>query len=327
MPYVTDTSPKPDAYLSDVFVNGLQAPGKFIADTVFTPVDIEAGSGKVLKYLPGSLLRDEVKPRPLNGDPERDDISTQDVAYVAEEYGLESRIDRRTLANVPDPAAHEQIVTMQNAQKHRIRRDRLWVQNFFTTSVWTTERAGVSSGPTGTQFLQFDQAGTDPIEFIDGELDALEVATGGHRPNTLTLGADAFRVIKNHSAVIDRIKHTERGVVTEEILASLMGLDEVRVARAVYNSANEGAADSFSYIANTKSMLLTYSDREATIGIPTAGLILRWTGVVPGGAAAGGFIERVQEQGKGYVKVIGTSAWGFTLVSADLGAFYSAAVG
>ena len=48
------------------------------------------------------------------------------------------------------------------------------------------------------------------------------------------LGASAYSALKEHPAVLDRIKYTQSAVVTPEILRQLLDFDELYVGDAVY---------------------------------------------------------------------------------------------
>src|SRR6185436_8618349 len=98
---------------------------------------------------------------------------------------------------------------------------------------------------------------SDPIGDIDLYKDYMHERTG-FMPNTLVLGAAVKRTLRSHPDIADRIKYTQVGIADEAMLASLFEVDNVVVARGIYNAADEGATDDFQYIANRDSMLLAY---------------------------------------------------------------------
>ena len=55
----------------------------------------------------------------------------------------------------------------------------------------------------------------------------------GMRPNVAIMTPDVERVLANNSLVLDRIKYTQRGIVTRDLLASLFGADNAYVLSAV----------------------------------------------------------------------------------------------
>lgn len=54
------------------------------------------------------------------------------------------------------------------------------------------------------------------------------------RPNVCVIGASAYSALKEHPAVLDRIKYTQSAVITPELLRQLLDFDELYVGDAVY---------------------------------------------------------------------------------------------
>lgn len=78
-----------------------------------------------------------------------------------------------------------------------------------------------------------DKSNSDPI----GQLETGRAAARddmGRDPNTLVLGYDAYRELKNHPAILELIKYSQKAVVTAELLASLLDFDRVLVGKGVY---------------------------------------------------------------------------------------------
>lgn len=81
-----------------------------------------------------------------------------------------------------------------------------------------------------------DWTGTSqPIQVIETAKEAVRAATG-KRPNTVVMGAQVFAKLRNHPVIIDRIKYTGRDTATEELLASLFGVERVVVGDAIYSN-------------------------------------------------------------------------------------------
>lgn len=80
---------------------------------------------------------------------------------------------------------------------------------------------------------QWSDPASTPIAAIEAAKDAVRGQTG-RKPNTLVLSAAAFKSLKTHATIVDRIKYTSREVATPELLASLLGLDRVVVGEGVY---------------------------------------------------------------------------------------------
>lgn len=77
-------------------------------------------------------------------------------------------------------------------------------------------------------------ATSDPTDDIETGKEAVR-ALIGRRPNTAIVAAAVFAKLKQHPAILDRIKYTGRDSVTTDLLANLWGLQRVAVGDAVYS--------------------------------------------------------------------------------------------
>lgn len=316
-----------DRFLTSFSLQYVQDRSVFIAQRCASVVQVQKQTDKYVIYDRGYFWRDEVVPRPLGGRPEQVGYKLDEGLYSAVEYALEHVVDDRQRANVDDPIRLDELAATLLTQKHMIKQDRVWAQRFFTTGKWTTEVNGVASSPTaGTSFLFFDDAQSDPIGTIDYYKDVINEQTG-FMPNTLVLGAGVKRTLRSHPDIADRIKYTQTGIADEDVLSKLFEVDNVMVARSVYNSAAEGAANSFSYITDPKAMLLCYIDPNAGLNSPTAIVNWAWTGLMPGVTnAVGGVIERGRDDRAHSDYFQGRMAWDLSVVAQDLGLFFSDAI-
>jgi hypothetical protein len=313
----------------------------YVATKVFptVPVSLQASSYKI--YPRGYFLQDQVHPRPEGGVPREVEYRTQKGSYYTEEEGLRAKIDKNEAANwVGDRDPRQNKIDLLTSQ-HMIHRERKWAQAYFRTGVWTVNRAGVASGPTGTQFVQHGAA-TNIVDFWIGEADAMALATGV-RPNTLILGRDLLRGYRNNQGVIDAIKYTQRGVVSQDLLAELFELDNVFSPTGTYNTVAGEVIDpttllpvpraSYAWLLESKSALLCYSAPNAGLNGVTAGVHFAWNQVgatnfgANGPAGGGGFNTAVYRGVWDYGEWFDVlQAWTPAIVAPDLGQFYSAVV-
>lgn len=315
-----------DSYLTNFSVMYVQDQSVFISQRAASNIPVVKQTDMYVTYDRGYFWRDDVVPRPLGGRPQQVGYKVEDDTYSAVEYALEHVIDDRQRANADDPISLDENATILLTQKNMIKQDRVWCQRFFRTGVWGTDYQGVASSPGTGQFLVFTDPSSEPIAVIDAAKDAMARATG-FMPNTLVLGAGVKRVLRSHPDLNDRIKYTQRGVVDDGILASLFEVETVITARSVYNSAAEGAANSFQFIADEESMWLGYIDPNPATNSPTAIGLFSWTGLIPGFTnQIGGVIERGRDERAHSDYFQGRMAWDMKLVASDLGIFFNKAV-
>jgi len=314
-----------DRYLTTFSVNYVQDARNFVAQRASSVIPVMKQTDKYVVYERGYFWRDEVKSRPLGGRPEQTAYKVSEGTYSAIEYGLEHVVDDRQRANTDEPIRLDENAATLLTQKHMIKQDRTWATNFFTTGIWTNDVTGVISSPGANQFLQFADAASDPIGVIDQYKDAIHERTG-FMPNTLILGAAVKRQLRSHPDIADRIKYTMVGIADEDLLARLFEVQNVVVARSIYNAANEGATDNFSYIVDENAMLLCYIDPNPGLDSPTAVGLFAWTGLFPGATnAIGGVMERGRDDRAHSDYFQYRMAWDLKVVAADLGVFFAAA--
>lgn len=329
MPQPTAQQLHVDRYLTNVAVAWSQSSSNFIADKVFPTVPVLKESDLYAIYEKGFFYRDELKPRPLGGRPAQIGYEVEHGRYNCTEWSAEHPIDDRVRANADQPLDPDLAAMRLLTTQALIRRDKIWVEKFFTTGVWGVDWTGATSGGKEAEhtFNQFDaSSATDPIQFFDQRKIDMGSKTG-YMPNTLVLGADVYRVVKNHEKVIDRIKYTQRGIVTPEILAELFDVERVLIPFGVQNSAKEGAANSIDFIVGRKDALLVYTAPAPSISDPSGGYTFAYTGLIPGLTNAfGGVIERGREELAHSDIIQIRAAYDVQIVASDLGEFFHEAV-
>ena len=177
-------------------------------------------------------------------------------------------------------------------EKALIRRERKWVSKVLTSGVWSSDWAGVASGPTGNQFVQWDQSAATPFTFIRQRSRAIQLVTG-KKPNVLVLSNDVYDTLIQNDEIIDLYRYVEGGLVSEQNLREVFDVERIVVPMAFYNTAKEGSANSFAWTAPTKTAWLGYIAPRASLQTPTAVSMFAWQGLLNGVAnAQGGVITR-----------------------------------
>jgi len=313
-----------DRWLTTFSSNFVQDARQFIATRAASVIPVLKQTDAYVTYDRGYFWRDEAQPRPLAGRPVQVGYKVGSDTYNATEYALEHVVDDRQRANVDDPIRLDEAATTLLTQKLMIKQDRLWCQRFFKPGVWTTNIVGINSTPVGgSTVLRWNNANSTPIEDIDLLRDLVQQQTG-FMPNTMVLGAAVRRFLRSHPDIADRIKYTQTGIADEDVIGKLFEIDNVVVARSVYNAAAEGAADNFTFIADQKGLWLGYIDPNPGLDSPTAIANFAWTGLIPGVTnTLGGVVERGRDDRAHSDYFQGRMAFDLKQVSADLGVFVS----
>lgn len=323
MPNPTHSSVHIDRPLTNISVAYQQVQNSYIADKVFPRVPVRKQSDKYFKYTKGDWFRSEAALRPPSTESAGSGYRLTSDNYYAEKYAVHKDIDAELRANADAPINPDREATLWVTEQLLLKRDKLWAANYFNTGIWATDLTGVSSGPTSGQFLQWDAAGSDPIVDIANAQVAMQETTG-KMPNVLILGPYVFTALRNNAAIIDRIKYTQRGVLTVELLAQLFNVNRVLIANATENTAGEGAAESMSYIFG-KQALLCYAAPNPGLMTVSGGYIFTWSGLL-GAGAFGTRISRFELPNIKSDRVEGEMAFDMKLVAADMGTFFDSAV-
>lgn len=276
---------KPNRYLTNMSMACFADPRDHVATSIFPICPVENSTGYFYKFEKGDLARDNVARKPEFGKVMPAKMGHTDDTYKCKVDQIIVGIDQiRALdyqrAGVPgaiDPRRNKvRFVTEQQL----LHLDILFAENFFKTGVWDNEFTGISKGtPSAKQFLKFTDANFDPVNFFDARKREIKLA-GRRMPNKLSLGYDSFVALKNHPDILERVKYTgssaNPAIVNENILAQVLGFEEVKVLEATYNAAEEGQPDDMRFVCESDGALMTYTTNAPTLDEPSAGYIFTW---------------------------------------------------
>lgn len=312
-----------DAILTQLSVAYIQDQADFIAGEVAPLIPVQKQSDRYFVYNKDDWFRDEAQVRApgtesAGGGYELDNTPN----YFAPLWAFHVDVDDQTADNADTPLRPYEDAQLFVTQRLLLRRERQWASQFFTTGVWGTDLTGVTSGPTAGQFVQWDQALSNPmVDVMNAKAKVLEQT--GFEPNVMAVGYRTFNALANNPQVLDRIKYTQRGVVTADLLTELFGVKKFLVGKATVNLAGVGQASNFSLV-HGQSALLAYVAPNPGLRIPSASYTFAWTGLLGSGAFANR-ISRFRMEWLKSDRVEGEMAFAMKLTGSDLGVFFSGA--
>jgi hypothetical protein len=311
-----------DRALTNVSIAYLQDASAFIADKIFPIVKVKRQSDVFYIYNKGDFMRDEAQVRGAATESAGGDYGVEAAdPYYCRKHAFHKDVTPEERANYDEPLDADTDAAQFVSQKMLIRREMEWASKFFKTGVWGTEITGKESAPGENETIQWNQPTSDPIKDIT-EASVKMASETGFKPNKLVLSPYAFNALKNHEDILDRIKYTQKGIVTTDLLATLFEVDEVHVAWAVVNSAIKGAKDSVDFIYG-KNALLCYSAKAPALRTPSAGYIFAWTGLEGSGAYGNRIVRLPMDMlGLGTERIEGEIAFDVKKVCGDLGIFF-----
>lgn len=320
MPQPTQNQVHINAPLTNLSIR-YQQEAAFIAERVFPGVNVRKQSDVYFTFDRGDWFRTEAKLRPPATESAGDGYELGDDTYFCHVYALHKDVDDQVRANADTPLAPDREATEFVTNGLLLKRDLDWASSYFGAGIWTTDLDGVAATPTAGQFLQWNDAASDPIIDVATYQDIVLQATG-KKPNVLVISQPVFTQLKNNPSIIERIKYTQRGVVTLELLASLLEVDEVIVAGAINNIAEEGAADDMQFIIG-KGALLVYRAPSAGLNTVSGGYTFKWTGYSGRGGTA---VSRFRMDKLKADRVEGEMTYDMKVIAPDVGVFFATAI-
>jgi hypothetical protein len=317
----------PQPTLSDVHVNrpltdlsfAYQVELETVADKLFPNVPSQHKSDTYYTYPKGNWFRLQATKRAPGTESAGSGYEVSTDTFSCDVFALHKDVDDQIRSNA-DPvfnldAEAARFVTQQLTLK----REYDFAQTFFTTGIWT----GSSTGSDITPSTKWDAASGDPIKDIRTQIDAMQGKTG-IRPNKMVFGKRAWQVIMDNAAVIDRIKYSSSNDnptnASQAAFAKILGLEQILIAGAVYNSAKEGAADSMGFMFTSDSALLCYAAPSPGLLTPSAGYTFSWNQYL---AAANSLrISRFRMDKLRSDRIEGEMAYDMKQVAADLGCYF-----
>jgi hypothetical protein len=324
MPQPTQQSVHIDAILTNISVAYMQSASNFVSTQVFPLVPVDKQSNKFFKYTKNDWFRDEAQVRADATESAGGGYNLSTDSYSAQVWAFHKDVGDQTRANADAPINLDREAAEFVTSRILLRQEIDWQTTFFTTGVWGTDYTGVASSPSTNQFIKWsDYANSDPLEDIEAAKEQI-LSTTGFEANTLVLGYQTFRKLKNHPDLVDRIKYTSSNVITEEMMARMFQVDRVLVTKAVKATNNEGATGAYSFV-HGKAAMLCYSAPNAGLLQPSAGYTFGWTGVSGGiGATIG--TSRFRMESLKSERIEAEAAWAHKVVASDMGTFFTAAV-
>ncbi len=304
-----------DAALTDYSVALYQEESKFVARQ-FSPVQgVAKKSDKYFITTQADLLRTDAQKRaPGTRSAERTFTMSTDT-YDCDVFSIAYNVSEQVRSN-SDPAVdieRSAAKVLMNDILMRMEVD--FAAAAFVTGVW---------GTSATPAVTWDDASSTPIEDFATAIDTIEAATG-FTPNTLLLGGAVWRELRHHPDIIARLPDNSLRVAQTADLGAILDFDRVLVAKAIRNTADEGATASISRINTDSNAVVAFVDPNAGIDSATAMKTFTWSGLI--GGAEGIRTKRFEvpvEDALPRVEV--DAAYDFKIVTSSLGYAFITAV-
>jgi hypothetical protein len=163
--------------------------------------------------------------------------------YFAVEHALQIAVTDEERDNADTPFAPDQDGTELVTAKILLGRE-VAIKNMVTTAA--NFNSGNTTTLSGTSQWS-DYVNSNPISDIRTAFRAIN-AQIFMDPNYAVVPYQVMSILEDHPDFIERIKYSERAILTEDIIASIFGIPRVTVPSVGLNTAALGSAVSLSYL-------------------------------------------------------------------------------
>lgn len=262
---------------------------ELVGEVLMPTVEIDKEAGKIPKF--GRLaFRLPSTVRNLRGTSNRldpEDITAIDVAL--EEHDVEYAIDYRE--------ENEAIFSLRQFALNTTQ-DVIALGREKEVATLALDESKYDAGNkvtlSGTSKITSKQA--DIFAMFDTGIRAVKRAIG-RKPNVCVIAGDVWAALKEHPAVIEKLKYSQVAIVTPEVFAKLIGIDTVKIGEAVYEESSQ-LKDIWSDAIVLAYVAPRSAERKGTVYEPSYGYTVRRQG--------GLFVDTYKENG-GKLEVIRTT--------------------
>lgn len=307
-----------DKYLTNFSVELMQSETVFKAHRILPTVPVRQRSDFFRIYDQGAFLKPQMKPLADGSQTAAMDYSYTEGQYAIKVWGLHKDTGPMAYANADDDLNLDRRTVAALTRQGLLHQEVEWFNAFFGTGKWSTDLTGVSGTPSAGEFLQFNDAASDPIGVVKSAITQQQILSGGFRPNTLVMPREVFDVLTDHPDIIarlDRGQTTGTAIANEDALAALFGLQSVVVLDAVVNQTGDNE------ILGGKGMLLMYQDGNAGLESPTAAVRFEWTRLSDYMTIGNAIYRYEHPLAEGTIRHEIKQAFDYRIVAPDMGTF------
>ena len=223
----------------------------YIADQVMPVVPVKKESDKYYKYTRNWKLPQSKRAAGAEANEVEWNVTTD--TYSCEEYALKDLIPDRVRDNADNPLSLDVDSTENLTDLIQLGREKRIADIVFAAGSFGAQTSALS----GTNQWN-DYAGSDPIGDVRTAKSVVHAASG-KMPNVMVIGYQAYLKLLDHPDILERIKYTQKGIITADLIAQVFEVDKLLVGKALYDSTIEGVAESLGYVWGKKVALL-YSE-------------------------------------------------------------------
>lgn len=240
---------------------------KYIASGVAPVIPGQVDAGKFAQYNQADWFRDEAGKRAAGTRAKRGDYGMSFGSYLVEEVAFAREVPDELRRNAMDPIRPDQDATEYATDKVLLNKEARVATKMTTAANWATGNSATLSGVNQWS----DYTGSDPVSDVESGIDTMHGKTG-YRANTGIIPWPVWKKLKHHPDILDRVKYSQKGIITVDLLREIFELERILVAEAIVTASNEGVAagsETYTYVWG-KDVVLAYVAPNPGIWTPTA---------------------------------------------------------
>jgi hypothetical protein len=202
-------------------------------------------------------------------------LTVATTPYMAREYALAIAVTDEERENADSQFSPDRDGTELITSKLLMKREQRIKDMVTTTANYHTGHSVTLAG--ATQWSAY--ATSTPIADIKTGLRKVHSILF-MEPNTGIIPYEVMSILEDHPDFIERIKYSQAGIITADIIASMVGLQRIIVPGLGYNSGVPGGAVTLAYLWG-KDVVLAWVPPRAGLKIPAFAYEIVWR--YPGG--------------------------------------------
>lgn len=213
----------------------------FIADLVLPTLRVAKQTGKYYIYDKSNLRVDKTNRAAGSPSNEIDMGLSLSGVFTCDDHALKGFVADE-VQDQAEAALNPLVDETENIT------EKLLLDREVAAAALLTSTANLTQNTTLSGTSQWsDYSNSDPIGDVRTARTTVHSNTF-KKPNTLIMGKQVFDMLCDHPQIIERIKYSQLGVVTAELMARLFQVEKIIVGEAGQNTANEGQTDVLAYV-------------------------------------------------------------------------------
>jgi hypothetical protein len=214
-------------------------------------------------------------------------LSLSTDTYYAQEHSLQLPVTDEERWNSDSPLAPDRDATELVTSKIWLGREKAMKDLATTAANYDSGNTVTLSGTTQWN----DYVNSDPISDLRTGKMAIH-AKIFTEPNVAIIPYQVMSKLEDHPDFLERVKYSERGIVSADLIAAILGIARVIVPGVGIGTTNLGQPIGVGYLWG-KDVILAYVPPRPGLRIPAFGYEFRWTGN-PGGTVQ--YVDRWREE-------------------------------